>query len=76
MYGIQFLVTKNENSWLWQRCLEHVHFDLINKIAFKNLVVGLPKIKFSKGKLFDAFQMIKKTRVYFKSKRLFQLRIY
>lgn len=48
--------------------LGHVHFDLINKIISKNLVVDLPKIKFSKEKLCDACQIGKQTRLYFKSK--------
>lgn len=54
MYGTKCLVTKNEDSWLWHRCLWHVYFELINKISSKNLVVGLPKIKFSKDKICDA----------------------
>lgn len=59
------LVTKTEDSWLWHKLLEHVHFDLINKITSKNLVVGLPNIKFSKDNFCDACQMGKKTRVSF-----------
>lgn len=68
MYDTKCLVTKNEDYWLWNRYLEHVHFDLINNIAYKNLV-GLQKIKFLKDKLCDAFQMRKKMRVFFKSKK-------
>lgn len=53
MYGTKCLITKNEDYWLWHRCLGHVHFDLINKISSKNIVVGLPKIKFPKDRLYD-----------------------
>lgn len=56
MYGTMCLVSKGEDSWLWHRRLSHVHFDLINKITSLNLVVGLPKIKFLKGKLCDDFK--------------------
>lgn len=69
LYGTKFLETKNEDSWLWHRRLEHIQFNLMDKISSKDLVVGLPKIKFSKYKLFDTFQMGKKTRVSFKSKK-------
>lgn len=68
-HGTKCSVTNNEDSWLWHRRLSHVHFDLLNKIASKNLVVGLPKIKFLKDKLCDACQIGKKTRVSFKPKK-------
>ena len=61
------LVTLNDDSWLWHRRLAHVNFDLLNKVVSKDLVVGLPKIKFSKDHLCDACQMGKQTRVSFKS---------
>lgn len=48
MYGTKCLDTKNGDSLLWHRCLGYVHFDLINKITYKNLVVGLQKINFLK----------------------------
>lgn len=48
MHGSKRLVTKSEDYWVWNRRLSYVHFDLINKIVSKNLVIGLPKIKFSK----------------------------
>lgn len=45
------LITYNEDFLLWHKRLGHVHFDLINKISPKNLVIGLPKIISSKEKL-------------------------
>lgn len=48
MHVTKCLVAKNDDSGLWHRRLRHVHFDLLNKISSKNLVVGLPKIKFHK----------------------------
>lgn len=46
--GTKRLMSKSGNSWLWHQCLFHVHFDLLNKIVSKDLVVGLPKLKFLK----------------------------
>ena len=43
---------------------------MLNKVIAKDLVVGLPKIKFSKDHLCDACQMGKQTRISFKSKNI------
>jgi len=59
--GAKCLIAKNEDSWLWHRHLSDVHFDSLNKIASKDLVVKLPKIKFEKDKLCDACQKGKQT---------------
>lgn len=40
------LVIMSEDSWLWNRRLAHVNFDLLNKVVSNDLVIGLPKIKF------------------------------
>jgi hypothetical protein len=64
------LVTMSEDSWLWHRRLTHVNFDLLNKIVSKDLVLGLPKIKFTKDHLCDACQKGKQTRISFKSKNI------
>jgi len=50
------LMAKNEDSWLWYRRLSHVHFDFLNKVLSKDLVIGLPKMKFEKEKLSDVCQ--------------------
>jgi hypothetical protein len=68
--GVKCLMAKNEDSWLWHRRLSHVHFDLLNKIVSKDLVIGLQKIKFEKDKLCDACQKGKQTRVSFKPKNI------
>ncbi|GJX35157.1 integrase, catalytic region, zinc finger, CCHC-type containing protein [Tanacetum coccineum] len=33
-------------SWLWHRCLNHLNFGTINDLARKDLVKGLPRLKF------------------------------
>nr|GEW38470.1 retrovirus-related Pol polyprotein from transposon TNT 1-94 [Tanacetum cinerariifolium] len=40
--------SKNK-SWLWHRCLNHLNFDTINDLARKDLVRGLPRLKFDIG---------------------------
>lgn len=66
MHRAKCLVTKSEDSWLWHMRLSHVHFNLINKISSKNLVICLSKIIFSKHKLCNACQMGMQTSVSFK----------
>ncbi|KAK2364611.1 cysteine-rich RECEPTOR kinase [Trifolium repens] len=67
--GAKCLITKNDESWLWHRRMAHLNFDLLNKIASKDLVIGLPKIRFSRDHLCDACQMGKQTKASFKSKK-------
>ena len=48
MNKMQCLVVDNSNdsSWLWHRRLAHASMDLISKLCRKDLVKGLPKLKF------------------------------
>nr|GFA28076.1 integrase, catalytic region, zinc finger, CCHC-type, peptidase aspartic, catalytic [Tanacetum cinerariifolium] len=45
--------SKNK-SWLWHRRLNHLNFGTINDLARKDLVRGLPRLKFEKDHLFSA----------------------
>ncbi|GJX25078.1 retrovirus-related pol polyprotein from transposon TNT 1-94 [Tanacetum coccineum] len=45
--------SKNK-SWLWHRRLNHLNFGTINDLARKDLVRGLPKLKFEKDHLCSA----------------------
>nr|GEW05734.1 linoleate 13S-lipoxygenase 3-1, chloroplastic [Tanacetum cinerariifolium] len=45
--------SKNK-SWLWHRRLNHLNFDTINDLARKDLVRGLPRLKFEKDHLCSA----------------------
>ncbi|GJU44602.1 retrovirus-related pol polyprotein from transposon TNT 1-94 [Tanacetum coccineum] len=47
--------SKNK-SWLWHRRLNHLNFGTINDLARKNLVRGLPRLKFEKDHLCSACQ--------------------
>ncbi|GJX13181.1 integrase, catalytic region, zinc finger, CCHC-type containing protein [Tanacetum coccineum] len=43
-------------SWLWHRRLNHLNFGTINDLARKDLVRGLPRLKFEKDHLCSACQ--------------------
>ncbi|GJT82061.1 retrovirus-related pol polyprotein from transposon TNT 1-94 [Tanacetum coccineum] len=44
-------------SWLWHWCLNHLNFGTINDLARKDLVRGLPRLKFEKDHLCLACQL-------------------
>ncbi|GJV34537.1 retrovirus-related pol polyprotein from transposon TNT 1-94 [Tanacetum coccineum] len=48
--------SKNK-SWLWHRRLNHLNFGTINDLARKDLVRGLPRLKFEKDHLCLACQL-------------------
>ncbi|GJU49292.1 retrovirus-related pol polyprotein from transposon TNT 1-94 [Tanacetum coccineum] len=48
--------SKNK-SWLWHRRLNHLNFGTINNLARKDLVRGLPRLKFEKDHLYSACQL-------------------
>ncbi|GJZ22920.1 retrovirus-related pol polyprotein from transposon TNT 1-94 [Tanacetum coccineum] len=48
--------SKNK-SWLWHRRLNHMNFGTINDLARKDLVRGLPRLKFEKDHLCSAYQL-------------------
>jgi len=49
--SMNYLSTKNEETWLWHRCLAHIHMHHLNRIASKELVIGLPKLKFERDRM-------------------------
>nr|GEZ38872.1 retrovirus-related Pol polyprotein from transposon TNT 1-94 [Tanacetum cinerariifolium] len=48
--------SKNK-SWLWHRHLNHLNFSTINDLAKKDLVQGLPRLKFKKDHLCSVCQL-------------------
>ncbi|GKF70089.1 retrovirus-related pol polyprotein from transposon TNT 1-94 [Tanacetum coccineum] len=44
-------------SWLWHRRLNHLNFGTINDLAQKDLIRGLPRLKFEKDHLCSACQL-------------------
>nr|GEU69895.1 retrovirus-related Pol polyprotein from transposon TNT 1-94 [Tanacetum cinerariifolium] len=59
--------SKNK-SWLWHRRLNHLNFGTINDLACKDLVKGLPRLKFEKDHLCSACQLAKSKKVTHKPK--------
>nr|GEV27738.1 reverse transcriptase domain-containing protein [Tanacetum cinerariifolium] len=57
-YPICLLSKASKNkSWLWHRRLNHLNFGTINDLARKDLVRGLPRLKFEKDHLCSACQL-------------------
>ncbi|GJW87492.1 putative ribonuclease H-like domain-containing protein [Tanacetum coccineum] len=55
-------------SWLWHRRLNHLNFGIINDLARKDLVRGLPRLKFKKDHLCSACQLGKSKKFSHKPK--------
>nr|GEU90996.1 Gag-Pol polyprotein [Tanacetum cinerariifolium] len=55
-------------AWLWHRRLSHLNFDYINLLSKKDIVIGLPKLKYVKDQLFSSCVLSKAKRSSFKSK--------
>nr|GEY66672.1 integrase, catalytic region, zinc finger, CCHC-type, peptidase aspartic, catalytic [Tanacetum cinerariifolium] len=53
---LMYKAYKNK-SWLWHRHLNHLNFGTINDLARKDLVRGLPRLKFEKEHLCFACQL-------------------
>ena len=51
-----------EGPWLWHKRAAHIHMQHLNKLISKELVIGLPKIKFEKDKLCAACQKGKQVK--------------
>ncbi|GJS69069.1 retrovirus-related pol polyprotein from transposon TNT 1-94 [Tanacetum coccineum] len=59
MFHQQRMLSKasKNKSWLWHRRLNHLNFGTINDLARKDLVRGLPRLKFEKDHLCSACQL-------------------
>nr|GEV62577.1 hypothetical protein [Tanacetum cinerariifolium] len=55
-------------AWLWHRRLSHLNFDYINLLSKKDIVIGLPKLKYVKYQLCSSCELSKAKRSSFKSK--------
>ena len=60
--------TQAELNWLWHKRLSHMNFKDINKLSKKELVSGLPMMKYEKDKLCHACEKGKQHKATFKSK--------
>nr|GFA32622.1 retrovirus-related Pol polyprotein from transposon TNT 1-94 [Tanacetum cinerariifolium] len=55
-------------AWLWHRRLSHLNFDYINLLSKKDIVIGLPNLKYVKDQLCSSCELSKAKRSSFKSK--------
>nr|GEV33308.1 retrovirus-related Pol polyprotein from transposon TNT 1-94 [Tanacetum cinerariifolium] len=55
-------------AWLWHQRLSHLNFDYINLLSRKDVVIGLPKLKYVKDQLCSSCELSKAKRSSFKSK--------
>ncbi|GJX17725.1 retrovirus-related pol polyprotein from transposon TNT 1-94 [Tanacetum coccineum] len=55
-------------AWLWHRRLSHLKFDYINLLSKKDIVIGLPKLKYVKDQLCSSCKVSKANRSSFKTK--------
>ncbi|GKA11317.1 retrovirus-related pol polyprotein from transposon TNT 1-94 [Tanacetum coccineum] len=55
-------------SWLWHHRLNHLNFGIINDLARKDLVRGLPRLRFEKDHLCSACQLGKSKKYSHKPK--------
>ncbi|GJS11966.1 retrovirus-related pol polyprotein from transposon TNT 1-94 [Tanacetum coccineum] len=60
--------SSKSKSWLWHRRLNHLNFGTINDLARKDLVRGLPRLKFEKDHLCSACQLGKSKKFSHKPK--------
>jgi len=65
-----YLTSMVEDPWVWHRKLGHASMHTIQKLSKHDLVIGLPKLDFSKDHICDACQLGKQTRSSFKIKNI------
>nr|GEY90797.1 hypothetical protein [Tanacetum cinerariifolium]GFB28753.1 hypothetical protein [Tanacetum cinerariifolium] len=60
--------TTPTQAWLWHRRLSHLNFDYINLLSKKDIMIGLPKLKYVKDQLCSSYELSNAKRSSFKSK--------
>ncbi|GJZ06683.1 retrovirus-related pol polyprotein from transposon TNT 1-94 [Tanacetum coccineum] len=55
--GVELFKASKNKSWLWHYRLNHLNFGTINDLARKDLVRGVPRLKFEKDHLCSAYQL-------------------
>nr|GEX96475.1 hypothetical protein [Tanacetum cinerariifolium] len=55
-------------AWLWHRRLSHLNFDTINLLSKKDILNGLPKLKYVKDQLCSSCELSKEKRRTFMTK--------
>nr|GEU53285.1 hypothetical protein [Tanacetum cinerariifolium] len=68
LQGNDLLTASPTHTWLWHRRLSHLNFNYINLLSKKDVVIGLPKLKYVKDQLCCSCELSKAKRSLFKSK--------
>ncbi|GJS63569.1 retrovirus-related pol polyprotein from transposon TNT 1-94 [Tanacetum coccineum] len=55
-------------AWLWHQRLSHLNFDTINLLSKKDIVNGLPELKYAKDQMCSSCELSKAKRSTFKTK--------
>ncbi|GJS83017.1 retrovirus-related pol polyprotein from transposon TNT 1-94 [Tanacetum coccineum] len=63
-----FLKLQQTQAWLWHRRLSHLNFNTINLLSKKDIVNGLPKLKYVKDQLCSSCELGKAKVSTFKTK--------
>ncbi|GKA76945.1 retrovirus-related pol polyprotein from transposon TNT 1-94 [Tanacetum coccineum] len=61
-------------AWLWHRSLSHLNLDYINLLLKKDVVIGLPKLKYVKDQLCSSCEVSKAKRSSFMTKAVLSLK--
>ena len=72
-HELSCLLSKIDDSWLQYRRAAYMNMHHLNHLVKKDLVIGIPKLKFQKNKLCEACQKGKQVKIIFKVKMLFLL---
>nr|GEU56563.1 copia protein [Tanacetum cinerariifolium] len=70
LQGNDLLTASPTQAWLWHQRLSHLNFDYINLLSKKDVVIGLPKLKYIKDQLCSSCEVSKAKRTSFKSKAI------
>ncbi|GKC00586.1 gag-pol polyprotein, partial [Tanacetum coccineum] len=68
IHGNVIITASPTQAWLWHRRLSHLNFDYINLLSKKDIVIGLPKLKYVKDQLCSSCELSKAKRSSFKTK--------
>ena len=67
---IKCLMSISHDTWTQHKRLGHVNFEFLNDLCKHKLVIGLPKLEFTKDKPYNACQKRKQSKSSFKLKNI------
>ena len=69
-HELSCLVNNIDDSWLLHRRIAHINMHHLNHLFRKDLLIGLPKLKFEKNKLCEVCKKGKEVKNTFQSKNV------